>query len=380
MLNPTTGETSHDLRSIRSDLPPPPKGDKRMPDSFCEVLLPFCEDAELRDAYVSIHGGLRFGKLMEDLDVLAASIAYLHCDDADLAIVTAAVDRIDLLKNFDRVQNVRMRGSVTYVGRSSMEITIAVEMEEPKGGAWELAALAKFVFAARSADGSRSVPVNRLLLQTDSEKELFRIGEARHKYRLSRSEQSLFRQPPTAEESLLLHTLLVRKSTPTAANATQQRLVPINDTKTSSIRICHPQERNIHNFVFGGYLMREAFELAYSTAFLFTHGKPLLITTVDDLSFVYPVAIGSLLNLTACIVYTDRDPASTSLHRLHVEVIADVVDPVHASRLTTNTFHFTFSCAMGHDAAAVTPKTYTEAMRYLEGKRRLALGDHADHS
>lgn len=349
-------------------------GPKRMADSFCELELPFCTSPDLFETYRSIHGGLRFGKLMEDLDALAASIAYRHCDDADLTLVTAAVDRIDLLKSFDdRLCDVRMRGFVTYVGRSSMEVTISVEMSEQQE--WELAALAKFVFVARSTDGSTAVPVNRLVVETERERELYRLGEARHQYRLRRNEQSLFRQPPTEEESRRLHNLLIKA--PLGESQSSANNIPMRKTEMTSIRVCHPQERNIHNFIFGGYLMREAFELAYSTASLFTRGRGLIITTVDDLSFVHPVAIGSLLHFQGCIVYTDADPHQAHFQRLHVQVIADVIDPKTESRKTTNTFHFTFICPRAEDktASEVIPETYTDAMRYLEGKRRVEFTD-----
>lgn len=353
-----------------------------MRDSFQELLLPFRQQPELLENYASIHGGLRFGRLLEDLDSLAASIAYAHCDGADLTLVTAAVDRIDLLVSFDdRICDVRMRGMVTFVGRSSMEVTISVEVAEGAVDEWELAALAKFVFVARTRDGMHAVPVNRLVVTTEREKDLFSMGQDRHQYRLRRSEKSLFRQPPTEGESHLLHSLLI-------SDASKGRegkggplghgfLIPMRSTGMTSIRVCHPQERNIHNFIFGGYLMREAFELAYSTAAVFVKGNDIMVTTVEDISFVHPVAIGSLLYFTTGIVYTDINPNRRNYQRLHVEVVADVLDPKVGSRVTTNTFHYTFEMKLDdpHALNQVIPETYTEAMRYLEGKRRVQFGD-----
>ena len=106
-------------------------------DSYCELLLPFADDAEIRSDYVSIYGGIRFGKILEDLDVLAATVAYLHCGTTmantmeKLTIVTAAVDRIKVIRPgaFDRVQNVRLRALATNVGRSSMEVSISLETQ-----------------------------------------------------------------------------------------------------------------------------------------------------------------------------------------------------------------------------------------------------------
>lgn len=38
---------------------------KKMQDSYTEVFLPFKSDPHLLEEYVSVHGGIRLGKLME---------------------------------------------------------------------------------------------------------------------------------------------------------------------------------------------------------------------------------------------------------------------------------------------------------------------------
>jgi hypothetical protein len=37
----------------------------------------------VRDQYLNFRGGLRFGKLLEDIDAFAGNIAFMHCDDAN---------------------------------------------------------------------------------------------------------------------------------------------------------------------------------------------------------------------------------------------------------------------------------------------------------
>jgi acyl-coenzyme A thioesterase 9 len=345
-------------------------GPRRMSDSYCEVVLPFRTNSHLLEDYTSIYGGVRVGKLLEDLDVLAASIAYLHCDDLDLTIVTAAVDRIDILVPIDAViSDIRMKGSVTYVGRSSIEVTISVECNQQGEEVWDLAALAKFILVARSAEGTAAVEVNRLALQGPREEEIFAAGQERHRYRLRRDAESLFRLPPTSEESAMVHQLCMHQtvSTPTAY---QQRLVPAKATKIDALRICHPQERNIHNYIFGGYLCREAFELAFGNALVFFGGVRPNVNAIDEISFVHPVPIGSLLNFGSQIVYSQ---VVDGHNYVAVEVVADVLNPSLNERLTTNTFRFTMSCPVkpGDQVPCVLPETYMEAMKYLEGKRRM---------
>lgn len=40
----------------------------------------------------------------------------------------------------------------------------------------------------------------------------------------------------------------------------------MGETRTVSVQLMHSQDRNLHRRIYGGHLMREAFELAYITA------------------------------------------------------------------------------------------------------------------
>jgi len=96
---------------------------------------------------------------MEDLDALAGSIAYRHCDDGDaltrpLTIVTASVDRIWLLAPLCADHDLRLRGHVSWVGTSSMEVSILADSRPPpKPGvppeAWTPIIAAAFTMVAR---------------------------------------------------------------------------------------------------------------------------------------------------------------------------------------------------------------------------------------
>lgn len=108
---------------------------RTMSDSYCEALLPFKDDLDLRSDYVNMFGGIRFGKVLEDLDAMAATVAYLHCGqpemgDFPMTILTAAVDRIELQGAMPADCNLRLRGMVTWVGNSSMEISLGVDRED----------------------------------------------------------------------------------------------------------------------------------------------------------------------------------------------------------------------------------------------------------
>jgi acyl-coenzyme A thioesterase 9 len=66
----------------------------------------------------------------------------------------------------------------------------------------------------------------------------------------------------------------------------------------------HPQQKNVHNKVFGGYLMRMAYELAWSSGLLFSQGQRpglvplslLELLSMDDTTFLAPVSLGDVVS------------------------------------------------------------------------------------
>lgn len=400
-----------------SKLPP-----RRMADSFCQVYLPFATNLALREEYVNVFGGLRFGKFLEDLDALAGSIAYAHCEVTQVpdkldqpttkpnavgeaprnVIVTASVDRLDLLSDVKRTDDIRMGGKVTSVGKSSMEVTIRIEKALPSetgSASWALVAVAKFIMVARDPKTQKAVFVNPLIIETEEEKLLYQLAlENKHRKTLE-SEMSLERFPPTSEESSFLHHLFLlamRHSKPAGAgppapSATNLGLetapvVFMADYVLSSFHFCQPQERNIHHFMFGGYLMREAFELAFTSASFFLQGRRPLFRALDDIHFRKSVPVGSILRFSAQVIYAGCEATNRAFQ---VRVVADVMNPKeHGMRsfVTTNVFYFTFETIemMPRDEQVPTPsnrflpvlvpRTYGEAMDYLAGKRRHERG------
>lgn len=63
----------------------------------------------------------------------------------------------------------------------------------------------------------------------------------------------------------------------------------IRDTCLQNSLVCQPQQRNIHGRIFGGFLMRRAFELAFATAYTFAGSAPLFVE-VDHVDFLKPVS------------------------------------------------------------------------------------------
>ena len=109
--------------------------------------------------------------------------------------------------------------------------------------------------------------------------------------------------------------------------------------------------------------MRQAYELAWICASMYCKTTPRL-SVVDDISFRRPVLIGSILLLSAQIVYTEGN-------QMLLKVIAMTVDPITNAKEITNDFYFKLTSPSHTELPQVMPKTYAESMMYIDGKRHM---------
>ncbi|KAJ2002088.1 hypothetical protein H4R26_003788, partial [Coemansia thaxteri] len=353
---------------------------KKISDSFTETFLPFKDNLALREEYINSYGEIRLGKVLEDLDRLAGAVAYKHASDArgELAptvFVTAAVDRIDLKLALSPTRNYRLAGTVTSVGFSSMEIYIRVQAVAEPGETTdpEPSLVARFTMAGRDKDTGKSSQVNPLLLEDDNQRRLFKISEQIKEHKKVVTQSNLYKRPPSEEERLAIHQLWLETNKYQEDNGYGPRanlpsdMVWMERTKMQSVTVCFPSNRNIHNKIFGGYLMRLAHELSFANGSVFTQSRPSYVS-LDDFSFQKPVSIGSILKLTSQVVYSEPENKA-----FQVAVSADVIDNMKNTTERTNTFYFNFCCPTGR-VARVVPRSYKEMMKYLEGRRRAHTG------
>lgn len=88
-----------------------------------------------------------------------------------------------------------------------------------------------------------------------------------------------------------------------------------------------------------GYCVaRRAFELAFSTSYVFGGTRP-SFKLVDDITFKSPVNIGDLLRFKSRVKHVQLSENKTS-GLVCVEVVASVVQPEQLSSQITNTFDF----------------------------------------
>uniref|UniRef100_A0A8C1GND3 Acyl-CoA thioesterase 9, tandem duplicate 1 n=1 Tax=Cyprinus carpio TaxID=7962 RepID=A0A8C1GND3_CYPCA len=349
---------SQNLAKSQDELPA-----KTMKDSAIEAHLPLGTQPALREKYLNYHNSVRL------------LICYSHTWNEELqrsplSIVTALVDQIGIILYMYLYMrqniifpdcDIKFTGHVTWVGKTSIEATM--HMSQYQDGAYTDVLDATFVMVARDPENKRAAFVNPLKLEGPEEEAIFHQGEVNKTRRVELSTASLLKVAPTAEERTLVHSLFLN-TLDTRTVSFRSRVLPPNsmwmeDAKMKGLEICHPQERNIFNRIFGGFLMRKAYELGWANACAFAGGRPTLVA-VDDIVFRKPVEIGSLLLLSSQVCYTE------GIH-IQVRVHTEVLDPLTRQHNTTNVFHFTFR--VEKDIPAIVPQSYGESMLYLDGKR-----------
>ncbi|KAF8556736.1 Thioesterase/thiol ester dehydrase-isomerase [Imleria badia] len=360
----------------QESLPP-----RNMHDTYTQINLPFKSSPELFEQYTNAYGGLRTGMLMEHLDSLAGSISYKHMLGPDIEtlgrisergfyVVTASVDRLDMLASLYPVRDIRLSGQVVYTGKSSMEVAVKMEALEPDGGEKTLM-LGRFSMVCRDARTHKAQLVNPLVIQTAEEQALYSMGKNTQNRRRSLALQSLSRVPPSSEEAAELHQTFLNYGQEDTFGL-QSDKVWMGNTKLEKTMLMFPQERNVHQKIFGGYLMRLAYELGFANSCVFTRSHVSFLS-LDNISFRKPVNIGSILRLESQILNASDLGELPAV--VHVRVQANVVDVKTGREETTNDFRFTFAKDDGcHGMPRIVPKTYQEAMLWLEGKRALEMG------
>ncbi|NP_001333766.1 thioesterase superfamily protein [Solanum lycopersicum] len=326
--------------------------------SRTRVVYRFSSDFELRERYRNPMNEIRIEKLLEDLDALAGTISYKHCSSDDgkarsLVLVTASVDNMILKKTICIDKDLTIEGAVTWVGCSSLEIHLEVKQSrsEPTNSKESVSLTANFTFVAKDKRG-KSVKINQILPQNEKEKHLWEEAEERNKMRKKKKE----------EKKDNLNELLLANIKDNNNN------ILINETCLQNYLVCQPEKNNIHGQIFGGYLMRKAYELAYATAYSFARTPPCFVE-VDHVNFLKPVDAGDFLHLKSCVIYTQFENSSRPL--INVEVLAHVTQPQDLSSEVSNNFYFTFtvpsdSLRNGLKIRNVVPGTKEEARRVID--------------
>ena len=308
-----------------------PAAGKKRSESWLEITYPFSTDAELREQYMLGDGlSLRAGRFLEELDAFSADCALRHArvGDHPISVVTAAHDGLSIFEGLSAVHDFRLRGVVTSVGSSSMEVQTDVLQVEPDGKGEVIIGSCYTVMAARHTATFKAATVPQLIGGSSTSAAVEVEALRRKQRRRALAESALVIKPPTPKEVPLLHALWQqsharvyassRAGTPITAPRvpitapqvparvpmgasempitaprvpiTAPARVPMGASEMRTLDIMQPANRNMNGYIFGGFLMRRALEIAWLSAHKHC-GRAARFGGLDDVVFSKPVLI-----------------------------------------------------------------------------------------
>ena len=135
----------------------------------------------MRPPYLNGYGNLFGGQLMSWIDEIASIVAMRHSESD---ITTAAIDNLNFKEGATVDDVIVLRGKITYVGKTSMEIRVDTYVESMHG-IRKCINRAYVVMVAIDKD-HKPVPVPGLILETESDKAEWMGGEKRYALRKER--------------------------------------------------------------------------------------------------------------------------------------------------------------------------------------------------
>lgn len=151
---------------------------KRVADSQTE------QSYLLRPMYLNGYGNLFGGQLMAWIDEIAGLVSMRHSEQE---VTTAAIDNLNFKSKASLNDVVVLRGRVTYVGNTSMEVRVDTYVES-KQGIRRMINRAYVVMVAVD-ENHRPVAVPGLIVESESEKAEWEGGKKRYQLRRERRKE-----------------------------------------------------------------------------------------------------------------------------------------------------------------------------------------------
>lgn len=324
--------------------------------------LPLSTDLAMRRRYMvvdePIPGNLRFGLLLEILDLVAEKTAlnYVNRFYPDARVVTAAIDNILVRHAADVTRDIVFHARINHVGRSSLEVGIRVEQP---GDPTNHIASCYFTMVARSGMGEGATSVALPPLEYLDETEQARAKKALSGRDEYRQQQALLTEPPSREEYEMLAALHKAQEEPGFPGLLAGRLV------ADAWERMYPEQENVPQKIFGGYLIRRAYELSAICSELVAPDRS-IVAAVNRINFFHPVRMGDKLHFTSRVVYTSGSFVC-------VEASIERLSRDRTSKALSNSCLFTFVNVdrelVHQPVPAIYPATYAEDASYLAAHR-----------
>ena len=135
---------------------------------------------EMRPQDANSTGYVQGGTIMKLIETAAGVVATRH---ARADVVTVSVDRLDFYHTVLVGEFLTLRASLNYVGRTSMEVGVRVESENPVTGVRKHTSTAYLTFVALDKKG-RPTPLPPMILESKEQERRHEEAEARRQTRL----------------------------------------------------------------------------------------------------------------------------------------------------------------------------------------------------
>lgn len=190
-----------------------------------------------------------------------------------LYLVTAAVDRLDMLRSLSPTnpEDLRLSGHVYSTGNSTLEVTVRLQSVSRSKGLQEspeTILLGRFTMACRDKETGRARAVPSLVTEGDDEVRLEALGKEQRAKKMAALKQSLETTPPNDEESRMLHDVFTKRADwyKPGAQVPEEVVWMKKGTQLSSVLMCHPQERWVfsHESCFYSLLTRNGLSAMFT--------------------------------------------------------------------------------------------------------------------
>ena len=122
------------------------------------------------------------GVVMSWIDICGAIAAQRH---SGKTVVTASIDDLHFIAPIYKGWVVNLNASINYVSKTSMEVGVRVDSENPKTGEHYHTASAFLTFVALGDNGKPTL-VRPLIVETDEERRRYQEAQKRRELRLKR--------------------------------------------------------------------------------------------------------------------------------------------------------------------------------------------------
>lgn len=135
---------------------------------------------EMRPQDANSSGNVHGGTIMKLIETAAGVVAARH---ARGDVVTVSVDRLDFYHTVNVGEFLTIRASLNYVGKTSMEVGVRVESENPVTGVRKHTSTSYLTFVALNKKG-RPTPLPPVILESKEQERRNQEAQARRETRL----------------------------------------------------------------------------------------------------------------------------------------------------------------------------------------------------